>query len=242
MNRHIVTLTLTLLALLAFAPAAGAQEEREPYYARTYDLGVIDPTALEVQVWEACKGVKNCLVISSGSRQITIQAPPRIHAMVATMVARQSEVPRTQTFQIVLLMAGPGPGGIQQGVPAAARAALEEARQFLPFRSYELLDSALLRSDGAAGAMMSGTEGRGFRAGLNFDTIGTRDGYKLLVRQFTIDRVVTLQMPGEPPRKEHEDIISTSLTIEPGETVVVGTSKLNGGDKALVVLLTALRE
>ena len=33
----------------------------------------------------------------------------------------------------------------------------------------------------------------------------------------------------------------TTFTIEVGETVVVGTSKLNGDDSALVVLLTAVR-
>ncbi len=35
-------------------------------------------------------------------------------------------------------------------------------------------------------------------------------------------------------------IISTSFTMDPGETVVVGTSRLRGGDKALIALLTAV--
>jgi hypothetical protein len=36
-------------------------------------------------------------------------------------------------------------------------------------------------------------------------------------------------------------LLSTTFSMELGETVVVGTSKLDGPDKALVVLLTALR-
>jgi hypothetical protein len=34
--------------------------------------------------------------------------------------------------------------------------------------------------------------------------------------------------------------MDTSFSMKRGETVVVGTSKLNGGDDALVVLLTSM--
>jgi hypothetical protein len=40
----------------------------------------------------------------------------------------------------------------------------------------------------------------------------------------------------------HKDIVETSFSMKVGETVVVGTSKLDGGDEALVVLVTALSE
>jgi len=42
-----------------------------------------------------------------------------------------------------------------------------------------------------------------------------------------------------PPPSLSESLLSTSFSIHRGETVVVGTSKLDGG-RALVVLLTAL--
>jgi hypothetical protein len=35
-------------------------------------------------------------------------------------------------------------------------------------------------------------------------------------------------------------VVQTSFAMDVGETVVVGTSKLDGGDAALVVLLTAV--
>jgi hypothetical protein len=35
-------------------------------------------------------------------------------------------------------------------------------------------------------------------------------------------------------------IIDTSFTMDVGETVVVGTSRVKGGDKALIALLTAV--
>jgi hypothetical protein len=46
--------------------------------------------------------------------------------------------------------------------------------------------------------------------------------------------------PAPSPPVAAEGLLSTSFSIRKGETVVVGTSKPEGGDRALVVLLTAL--
>ena len=40
--------------------------------------------------------------------------------------------------------------------------------------------------------------------------------------------------------RRHAPMIDTSFTMDVGETVVVGTSRLAGGDKALIALLTAV--
>jgi hypothetical protein len=44
---------------------------------------------------------------------------------------------------------------------------------------------------------------------------------------------------GRAPRAPR-DLISTSFSLKKGETIVVGTSKIDGTDEALVVLLTAV--
>ncbi len=46
---------------------------------------------------------------------------------------------------------------------------------------------------------------------------------------------------GYAPETRTQRILQTTFAINPGETVVVGTSKLNGGDTAMVVLLTVVR-
>ena len=49
--------------------------------------------------------------------------------------------------------------------------------------------------------------------------------------------------PAIAPRADLLDMgafISTSFTAHLGQTVVVGSSRLNGGDEALIVLFTAL--
>ena len=43
-----------------------------------------------------------------------------------------------------------------------------------------------------------------------------------------------------PPRMVPKGVIATSFTVSVGETIVVGTSKLNGSGQALIVLFTAM--
>jgi hypothetical protein len=44
----------------------------------------------------------------------------------------------------------------------------------------------------------------------------------------------------EGPGRRARPMIDTSFTMDVGETVVVGTSRVAGGDKALIALLTAV--
>jgi hypothetical protein len=43
-----------------------------------------------------------------------------------------------------------------------------------------------------------------------------------------------------PAKASRSAVIDTSFTMDVGETVVVGTSRVAGGDKALIALLTAV--
>ena len=42
------------------------------------------------------------------------------------------------------------------------------------------------------------------------------------------------------PHYDHRQLIDTTFSLKEGETIVVGTSKADGADGALVVLLTAV--
>ena len=58
------------------------------------------------------------------------------------------------------------------------------------------------------------------------------------------NRRTTVSVPvegGYTSESRNQSILQTTFTISPGETVVVGTSKLNGDDTAMVVLLTVVR-
>ena len=74
----------------------------------------------------------------------------------------------------------------------------------------------------------------------------------MFVQHFAIDtlvaepreRVVTdagkSKVEHQPPSWVRRNVIATSFTVTVGETLVVGTSKLNGSGQALIVLFTAM--
>jgi len=148
---------------------------------------------------------------------------------------------RTHLFQIVLVRGALGGNEEIVGIPKNAEKAIRDLRDFLPFRSYKMLDTGLLRiQESIAGKIrLDGI------APQQYDVlVAARPGTngKISVWAFTVTavrpRATTPLPPGVAPEAPRA-IIDTSFSIDVGETVVVGSSKL-GGDQALIVLFTAL--
>ncbi len=170
-------------------------------------------------------------------------APP---AEMPSATPRPSGTGRSAMFQIALVLADNEPSKEPpQTLPKGLQKALADIQDFLPFKSYRLYDSALVRSTGEARAKLKGPDGAGYVAAFSFrsDTDAAHAGY--LVDPFSLDKEPTPPPrsqqplpPGVAPRAPEPPQVS-SFRIRPGETVVVGSSGLAGG-KSLIVILTAL--
>lgn len=116
---------------------------------------------------------------------------------------------------------------------------MKDVRDFLPFKSYKLLDSALLRIDESGKTQLDGIPPAQYEVSFAFRPIA---GNKLSIWSFRLVAVRpkggTPLPPGVAPEAERA-LIDTSFTVDLGETIVVGSSRL-GGSEALVVLFTAL--
>jgi hypothetical protein len=237
-------------------------------------------------------------------------------ARTATVIdARQ-----TQGFSVVLVVGDLSGGTTQDNVPPAARKALSDMKDFLPYKSYRLLDVHWTlccggRETTPAVSRLRGPDGRDYeltlaasveprsRLGVRFalrDPSGTESAGGELIRELQVERqrleleyeklrqrvqssfeVGMAKPPDEDPEvlrarqrvaeagiklaqaKQREaqqrdaqkrsegrgasfkaratgPMIDTSFTMDVGETVVVGTSRIAGGDKALIALLTAV--
>ena len=171
--------------------------------------------------------------------------------------ARSAEAPtpkpaanRTYTFQLVLLVADTAGPNRFENVPANAQKALEDVKGFLPYSSYRLLDLAWLRSSHSAEAQMSGPDGRTLSAGIRFYAEPS-EADRIEIQRLVIVESQPMPMLLEAPRSDGaptamapappvRPLLETSFGMKAGETVVVGTAKLDGPSKALVVLLSAL--
>jgi hypothetical protein len=222
--------------------------------------------------------------------------------------------PVPQGFSVVLVQGDLQAVSATDDVPPAARKALADMRDFLPYKSYKLLDAAWVlccsghgypRSLGDVVTQLRGPEDREYELTLSASAM---DSPRVNVRFFLRD--VTSPAPGLKPAKEQDEaaiqetkakiadleaqrallrqkynadhptvrrtdtelatarrrleslerkdgassasaggprqrgagrgVIDTSFSMDVGETVVVGTSRLRGGSRALIALLTAV--
>lgn len=199
---------------------------------------------------------------------------------------QESGAPReTYLFQVVLLIGDNEGGSSYDGVPKNAMSALEDIRDFLPFKNYRLLDVALMRSDQNADSVMSGPSGETLDLSLRFEADTSAEPTRLNVRDFRLNGqrgpLAAAGVADDPPlgrsrgasrsssgvgtaessadhstrvraeyaraasmmarARRQQYLIQTSFSVDVGETIVVGSSKLDGqGGKAVLVLFTAI--
>ena len=197
-------------------------------------------------------------------------------------------------FSIVLLLGDTkGSGATVDTLPIAARKALSDVKDFLPYKDYKLLDAQWVLCCGGGPVMtrLSGPDGREYAAnmdvtregpklealGIRFllmdvggtDTKGAPGGRAIenveadlkalaieredlqrryrandprVVKNETLIRTLEAELAklqGRAAADVRRPVMEASFKIAVGETVVVGTSRLRGGDRALIAILTA---
>lgn len=157
-------------------------------------------------------------------------APP-----VTAPMARRAD--RTYTFQVVLLEADNTTPGVVENVPARAQKALKDLQDFLPYKSYHLVDMAWLRTSLEASSLVTGPKGETYSVEI---LVGASNPDRILVQEFRISKMG--QAPGSPPGvpRPLSRLLSSTFGMNVGETVVVGTAKLDNPGHALIVMLSAL--
>jgi hypothetical protein len=150
-------------------------------------------------------------VNASAQKPGSAQAPERVESLV-------------EGYSIVLVQGDMQSGSAADGVPKAAQQALSDMKDFLPYKSYSLVDSGWVRGETSRlHIRLRGLSGQDIiEASIN---VGWAPERQLGVG-FGLEAGGVL-------------LISNRFTMRVGETVVVGTSRL-GGDKALIALLTAV--
>jgi hypothetical protein len=211
---------------------------------------------------------------------------------------QKGDYPRPQGYHVVLLLGNLQAGSGQDTLPASARKALDDMKDFLPYKSYRVLDSAWTLSTGNIVNRLRGPEDKEYELDLRTSPMPDRISVRFMLREAGIgtaletvvaesarddnaalrreltrqlseaesdrrkmrsagtstekvdERIAQLRLQlaaQEPARRAPATtwihgpgrIIDTSFTMDVGETVVVGTSRLKG-DEALIVLLSAV--
>jgi hypothetical protein len=149
-------------------------------------------------------------------------------------------------FSVILAVGDLQGGAPTRDLPPAASKALADMSQFLPYKSYELLDARWILGSPRSTSLIRGPENREYelelrtsaRSGsgvqIGFNLRDPRQAFPFVAGRGFRNGSGTVRVVKHPGR-----IIDTTFNMDVGETVVVGTSRLQG-DKALIVLLTAV--
>lgn len=154
----------------------------------------------------------------------------------------------THEFRILLLRGTPGDPHIPDLQPDAV-AALRDLQGVLAFRHFELIDAGWVRTNegarvhlGDAGSYEVGLYLREPEAGASLQQTAAAGASELHIRAFELDysRVHRFD-DGRAALGDARNLLATSFSVRVGETVVVGTSRAEGENEALIVLLQAVR-
>lgn len=145
----------------------------------------------------------------------------------ASQQRKPRPAPRQAEFVIQVIEASSSPKARND----AADRVPAELKTLLRYASYGLLDSAFLR----------GVEGETHRIALDGNLSGE---IRFRVRSDAVPPLMDVELqisgppsPGDRPRAPK--LLETDAAVKSGETVVLGASRMRGGENALIVLLTA---
>lgn len=229
---------LSIALLLLACPLAARQEEAPPqtstrpdaYFSR-YTVRYLDVYSAQTLAWEQCPRKEACEIKGLSQDRgavLDVSVDAATHDRIARAFA-QHDVPRTQSFQLVVLAASTKPNGAVPALYKGAQKALDDIKGFLPFKSYRILDTGLIRVTqfDVARAQVAGLSADTYQVLLRFRTAG-EGGKKLIIDTFGLN-----------DRKDN-NLIQTSFSMDVGETVVVGTSSVYATEESLVVLMSAM--
>jgi hypothetical protein len=113
---------------------------------------------------------------------------------------------------------------------------IKELSKLLTYESFKRLDSTLINvQDNSRSTQMLGGEGMSFRLDLQPRYIKEEKGDSIRVDLSLSSR--QYKRDGSPISM---NLIETTITLSSGDRSVVGVSKLNGGDKALILILSGV--
>jgi hypothetical protein len=158
--------------------------------------------------------------------------------------------PMPQGFSVVLVLGDNQLTSMADNVPTAARKALADIRDFLPYRGYRLLDAQWILGSSHSSSRLRGPDDQEYELSLRsvpggghiHVTFALLEGGAVLAlrKEEAAAEAMRRETPAIATAIARRGVIETSFAMDIGETVVVGTSRIRGGDKALIALLTAV--
>jgi hypothetical protein len=163
-----------------------------------------------------------------GALLFVIAAAPSAHAQNAPPAKPRD----LGGFHLVLLAADTQEAKGMPQLPSGVMKALRDAGEFLPYKSYALVDQAFVKGRG-------GSEQRVALQHPKHDYVATIEAGESSTAGTRVVAVSLMELA--PVISGGVELLNATFSASDGETVVVGTSRVRGSQQALVLLVTLVR-
>jgi len=184
--------------------------------------------------------------IEDGLNIVTIQDTPEIVEKMLSVVQEIDVKPVDILFTVELIV-GSFKEELEEVKVVGKKASdkglesdplMKEMRRVMSFKTLNKIGSALMRvQDGKYSVQIIGGAGLEFRLALSPRYVKEEKGDTFQVNiDLRHDRVIILGGVKQTEKNVH--LIETALTLRSGDKTIVGVSKLDGGDKALILVIS----
>ncbi len=163
--------------------------------------------------------------------------PENVEKMLA--VIRSLDVkPVDMSFTVRLILASAA-DDVRTDDSLAGDPVIKELRSFLRYKNFALLDTSLVRAvDRQRSRVTLGTKETEFVLELDPVYVREETGDLLRVGVELSQRMGFIKAEGGGDRLYQKMLIESNLSLKSGESAVVGVSKMDGGDKGLVLIIS----
>jgi len=173
--------------------------------------------------------------VDSSKKILTLMATPENIEMVKQVIREVDVKPADILFTIQLVLGSETEAAGAD--PIQNDPLIRELRGLLRYKSYTLLDSSMVRVVNKENAEVVMGPKAEFEFALRPEVSGdTKNAVvKTQVRLRKVERLGSYQ---DKPLTNVATLIESTLNIKSGERTVVGVSKLDGGDKGLILIIS----
>jgi hypothetical protein len=169
-------------------------------------------------------------------RLITISDYPENVEKVLALIREMDVKPADLQFTIQLVL-GSQTSEEKQDETLRDDPVIKELKTLLNYKSFILLDSSLIRA--MDGGESETTMGKNAELRLVLRPKYIREEKESLIQvEASLARMGEFIQAGEKSRRDWTTILTSDFTLKSGEKTVVGVSKMDGGDKGLILIIS----
>lgn len=181
---------------------------------------------------------KGHVMVIQRENRLVIEDIPEVVEKLLSIIREIDVRPADIQFNIELIL-GSDTSGEKMEIDKELKSdpVIKELSSLLKYRSFKLLDSSLIKvQDNERSYQRMGGEGKSFKLNLSPRYI-KEEKDKILQVELRLAEHMGINREG---KESTLTLIDTTLTLKNGERTVVGVSKLDGGDKALILIISGL--